>query len=109
MFAKNFFEAGGIEGISVEGQGGSDEMIAAFKNSATPLVCLCSSDEVYAGGAAAAAKALKDAGAEHIYLAGRPTDQENALRDAGVQTFIYSGCDVLATLQAAHDILKARR
>jgi methylmalonyl-CoA mutase len=28
-----------------------------------------------------------------------------AARDAGVKTFIFAGCDVLATLQAAHDIL----
>jgi hypothetical protein len=27
------------------------------------------------------------------------------LRAAGVQTFIHEGCDVLATLQAAYDIL----
>ena len=35
--------------------------------------------------AAAAAKALQAAGAKHIYLAGRPGEQEAALRAAGVQ------------------------
>ena len=49
--------------------------------------------------------ALKSAGAAHIYLAGRPGELEDALRQAGVQEFIYVGCDVLATLRTAHDTL----
>ena len=44
------------------------------------------------------------AGATHIYLAGRPKDAD-ALKAAGVGTFIFAGCDALATLKAAHDIL----
>jgi methylmalonyl-CoA mutase len=35
-------------------------------------------------------------------LAGRPGELEGALKAAGVQDFIYIGCDVVATLQAAH-------
>jgi hypothetical protein len=27
------------------------------------------------------------------------------LQEAGVKTFVFMGCDVVATLQAAHDIL----
>ncbi len=50
----------------------------------------CSSDEVYAREAADAAKALKAAGATHIYLAGRPKDAD-ALKAAGVGTFIFAG------------------
>jgi methylmalonyl-CoA mutase len=104
-FAKNFFAAGGIEAVAAESLGRSDEMIAPFRTSGAALACLCSSDEVYAREAAAAANALKEAGARHLYLAGRPSEQERALRAAGVQTFIYAGCNALATLQAAHDIL----
>ncbi len=79
--------------------------MAAFKTSGASLVCLCSNDKVYEKEAVAAAQALKAAGARHIYLAGRPRDQEAALRAAGVQSFIYEGCDALATLRAAYDIL----
>ena len=61
--------------------------------------------QVYASEAADAAKALKSAGASHIYLAGRPGELEAALKSAGVREFIYVGCDVLATLCAAHDNL----
>jgi methylmalonyl-CoA mutase len=80
-------------------------MVAAFKASGAELVCLCSSDKVYAAEAADAAKALSAAGASHIYLAGRPGELEPALQAAGVQDFIYVGCDVLTTLKGAHAIL----
>ena len=60
----------------------------------------------YDSEAAAAAATLTAAGARRIYLAGRPGAKEKTLRAAGVQTFIHDGCDVLATLQAAYDILR---
>ena len=46
-------------------------------------------------------KALQAAGAKHIYLAGRPGEQEAALRAAGVGDFIFAGGDALAMLQDA--------
>jgi methylmalonyl-CoA mutase len=101
-YAKNFFEAGGIEAVTNDGFASRDEMAAAFKASGAALACLCSSDAVYAGEAETAAKLLRAAGAKHIYLAGRPGDREAALAAAGVGGFIYVGCDVLATLKAAH-------
>jgi methylmalonyl-CoA mutase len=103
-FAKNFFEAGGIEALSNDGFPGPDAMIAAFRASGAKLACLCSSDAGYQREAAAAARALAAAGALHIYLAGRPKDAE-ALKAAGVGAFVHAGCDALATLSAAHDIM----
>jgi len=50
--------------------------------------------------------ALRAAGATHIFLAGRPEELEAALKTAGVGTFIHAGCDVVATLTAAHELLK---
>jgi len=105
LYAKNFFEAGGIEAVSNDGFTSRDDMVGAFKASGARLVCLCSSDKVYRDEAAEAAQTLQGAGAEHIYLAGRPGELEGALKAAGVQDFVYAGCDVLATLRAAHDIL----
>jgi len=103
-FAKNFFEAGGIEAVSNDGFVNRDEMVAAFKASGAKLACLCSSDAVYASEAAAAAQALAAAGARLI-LAGRPGEQEPALRAAGLQIFIFAGCDVLAALQTTYDLI----
>ncbi len=94
-FARNFFEAGGIEAV------GDD----AGKRAAPPLACLCSTDKVYEKEATAAAQALATAGAKHIYLVGRPGEREQAFRAAGLQSFIYEGCDALATLKEAYDIL----
>jgi methylmalonyl-CoA mutase len=102
LYAKNFFEAGGIEAISNDGFASRDAMIAAFRASGARLVCLCSSDKIYEAEAVDATQALAAAGAAHIYLAGRPGEQEAALKAAGVQDFIHVGCDVLATLRAAH-------
>ena len=103
-FAKNFFEAGGIE--VVDGDSAEIGAVAsAFQGSGAALVCLCSNDKVYEKEAAEAARVLEAAGARHIYLAGRPREQEAALKAAGVQSFIYEGCDTLATLKGAYDIL----
>jgi methylmalonyl-CoA mutase len=100
-FAKNFFEAGGIEAVSGDGA----DVGAAHEKENARLACLCSSDKVYGKEAAGAAQALKAAGSQYIYLAGRPGERETVLRAAGVQSFIYEGCDVLATLRGAYDIL----
>jgi methylmalonyl-CoA mutase len=109
LFAKNVFEAGGIEAATNDGFASRDAMIAAFKASGAKLVCLCSSDKVYATEATDAAQALTSAGAAPIYLAGRPGELEAALKSAGVQDFIYAGCDVVAALTRAHAFLNAQR
>lgn len=102
-FAKSFFETGGIETVDTEGFSDPAALAAAFKSSGAALVCLCSSDKVYAAHAEAAAKALHDAGAMHIYLAGRPGELETALRAASVGEFIFAGGDALAMLKAAYE------
>jgi methylmalonyl-CoA mutase len=101
-FAKSFFETGGIEAIDTEGFSNPTALAAAFKASGAALACLCSSDMVYAEQADAAAKALQAAGANHIYLAGRPGEQEASLRAAGVNDFVFAGGDALAALQEAY-------
>jgi methylmalonyl-CoA mutase len=102
-FAKNFFEAGGIE--AVERHGGETKLAADFNASGAALACLCGSDKTYQNEAAKAAAELQAAGARHIYLAGAPGPDEAAYRNAGVQTFIYAGCDTLATLEAAERLI----
>lgn len=101
-FAKSFFEAGGIQAVDSEGFADPVKLGAAFRDSGAELACLCSSDKVYTEHAEAVAQALQTAGARHIYLAGRPTDAEAALRAAGVTGFIFAGGDALATLQDAY-------
>jgi len=100
-FAKSFFETGGIEAVDTEGFADAAALAADFRASGAAVACLCSSDKVYAGHAVAAAQALQAAGARHIYLAGRPGEQEAALRSAGVGDFIFAGGDALAMLRDA--------
>jgi len=102
-FAKSFFEAGGIEAVTNDGFANLEAMGAAFKASGAQLACLCSSDEIYAREAVAAAKVLAPV-PKYLYLAGRPAG-EDALRSAGVGAFIYAGCDTVAMLQAAYQML----
>jgi methylmalonyl-CoA mutase len=63
------------------------------------IACLCGSDERYAAEAASAARALRAAGARRVVLAGRPGAIEAELRAAGVDAFVFVGCDVLSVLE----------
>jgi methylmalonyl-CoA mutase len=101
-FAKSFFETGGIEAIDTEGFSDPAALGTAFKTSGAALACLCSSDKVYGEQATAAATALQAAGSRHIYLAGRPGEQEVLLRATGVNDFVFAGSDALATLHEAY-------
>jgi methylmalonyl-CoA mutase len=96
MFAKNFFESGGIAAL---GNDGFDSPIAAanaFVDSGATIACLCSSDAVYDERAESAALALRDAGARRVYLAGRR-------ETPGVDEHVYAGCDAIAVLRTALD------
>ena len=101
-FAKSFFESGGIEAIDSEGFTDLARLAAAYKASGADIVCLCSSDKVYAEQAADAARALQVAETKHIYLAGRPGELEASLKTAGVDAFIFAGADALAALDNAY-------
>ena len=105
-YAKNFFEAGGIMAVTNDGFASREEMLSSFNASGASLACLCSSDAVYGTEAAAVAGVLREAGAKHIYLAGRAGEHETALRIAGVGTFVFVGCDMVATLTGAHRALE---
>ncbi|HET9988512.1 MAG TPA: hypothetical protein VFQ65_08325, partial [Kofleriaceae bacterium] len=63
------------------------------------IACLCGTDEDYASDAARAATALEAAGYTRVVVAGRPAGLDKPLRAAGVDAFIYLGCDVIATLE----------
>lgn len=106
-FAKNFFEAGGIEAIIGEGCTDATAAAEAFTASGATIACLCSSDALYETLAEDAAKALKAAGVAHLSLAGRPGEAEAALHAAGVDDFAYMGCDVLDFLTRAQAIALA--
>jgi methylmalonyl-CoA mutase len=85
-FAQNFFASGGLRAREVT----TDEKAR--------VACLCGTDERYAAEATTRARALKAAGCERVLLAGRPGALEASLREAGVDGFIFVGCDAVAVL-----------
>lgn len=104
-FAKNFFGAGGIGALT--GQGGLKTSVIAseFKSSAATAAVICSTDALYSEHTEAMARELKATGAVAVYLAGRGGEHEQAWKSAGVDEFIYMGCDVLAVLTDTHQRL----
>jgi methylmalonyl-CoA mutase len=76
-FATNLFAAGGI---------------AVTTEPGSAVVCLCGPDKAYGEAAVPAAEAAKAAGAQRVLLAGRGVY-------AGVDGYVFTGCDAVAALQ----------
>lgn len=94
-FARNFFAAGGLEAKEPPVPPNSvGELAAAFAASGSKIAVLCGSDKRYPDEAEATAKALKDAGAVAIWLAGKH-------EAAGIDRHIFMGCDVVHELTVA--------
>jgi methylmalonyl-CoA mutase len=109
-FAKNFFESGGIAAVTSEAGSttGFDDPEAAVRDvlaEGAHLVCLCSSDAVYAERAVEFARALSAAGLSPLYLAGNPGDRRDEETAAGVTEFVHLGVDVLDVLRRAHEAI----
>ena len=105
-FAKDLFEASGIAAPMNDGFPTVDALVEAAVASGADAACLCSSDEVYERETGHAtyegetlveevARRLAAAGIAHVVLAGRPGERETAYRHAGVEAFVFVGCDAL--------------
>ncbi|WP_369257536.1 methylmalonyl-CoA mutase family protein [Geodermatophilus amargosae] len=92
-FAGNLFQAGGVATPAGDGATG-------FAAAGSTVACICGTDGDYAESAAALAAELRAAGAEHVWLAGKP-----ALGVDGVDGYVYAGCDALDVLRTVHDQL----
>ena len=104
-FAKNFFEAGGIEAVQDKGHETARAALEAYRASGAEIAILCSSDQLYESLGLEVAKALSKQGPKALYLAGHPGDKKTDFEAAGIDKFIYMGCDVLSVLEEAHNIL----
>ena len=99
-FSKNFFEAGGIQALGNDGFAEPAAAAEAFKQSGAKLAILCGVDALYETQAVSFAAALKQAGVQHLFLAGNPGDRREEYEKAGIDEFISIGVDVLAVLQS---------
>ena len=94
-FARNLFAAGGVEAVEAAKMPETPEVLAdAFKASGCQIAAICGADKRYEDEAEAAAKALKDAGAARVFLAGK-------FEAAAIDNNIFMGCDAVDMLQIA--------
>lgn len=98
-FSENLFAVAGVTATSIDAAEAITPTAPTAPAGPIDVACLCGSDERYAAEAADTARRLKAAGARRVVLAGRPGALEAELRAAGVDGFVFVGCDVLATLE----------
>ncbi len=96
-FAQGFFEVGGFQVLTNNGFPDAETAASAALASGAPAVVICSTDETYPDIVPPLAGAIRAAAPETvIILAGRPAEQLDAHKAAGVDEFIYLGADCLA-------------
>jgi methylmalonyl-CoA mutase len=105
-WSKNYLAAGGITALISDGYKTPEEAAEAFKASGVSAACICSSDAVNAQLGEPTARALKAAGATFVLMAGRPGENEAALKAAGVNQFLFAGADAVATLKGLQERLR---
>lgn len=103
-FAKNFFEAGGIEAVANTGVETIENASNAFSASGASLAVICGTNQHYSEMGKELAQALKQAGCVRLYLAGKPKNL-TVLESAGVDEAIFAGCDVIDALERAYAAL----
>jgi methylmalonyl-CoA mutase len=102
-FARNVFAIGGFESIDLAtAEPGEGEDAVA--------VCMCGSDEAYVDYGADLLYTLRDLGAKHVLLAGKPEklgkDTLRKFKKLQLSGSIYLGCDVLEVLRQLHAALR---
>ncbi|GAB2482971.1 methylmalonyl-CoA mutase family protein [Luteococcus sediminum] len=109
-FASNFFHVAGLTTPQAEGTD-VDQIVAAFKESGSTIACLCSSAKVYADLGLPVAKALKEAGATTVMLAGnlKELGDDAAQAEGVIDDTIAMGKDVVATLGTILETLGASK
>lgn len=100
-FSSQFVAVAGITTSHSEDISSAADALAAYqaahhKNLPPDVLVLCGTDDRYATLAADIAQTLKH---PNIWLAGRPGEREQSLKDAGIHGFLFMGCDVVATLR----------
>jgi methylmalonyl-CoA mutase len=107
-FTKPLLAVAGIGQPQSEG-GTPEEIAAQVKSAGVKFVVLASSAKVYAEQAIPVAKALKAAGVETVYIAGRKSETGSDEADALIDGEIFDGMDVVAFLGSTLDKIGAAK
>lgn len=95
-FASNLLAAGGISVDAAGPTTGVEDLLAAYAGQ--PVVCLAGTDVVYEQWGGSAAAALREGGARHVIIAGRPVDycDDSAAMGVDALAFLHRTREVLA-------------
>lgn len=104
-FAKNFFEAGGVEAVMGPGSAESGNVGDQLHASGGEFGVVCGTDLQYEQYGADVVAALKAAGCKRIYLAGKVSETD-ACFGAGLDEMIFMGCDVVDVVERAYEALE---
>jgi methylmalonyl-CoA mutase len=98
-FSRAFFETGGFDVIYNNGFTEAAEAAEKFHQSGSSIAVICSTDENYPSVVPSVLSAIGDKKNLMIILAGYPKDQIDLLKQAGIDDFIFLGCN-------AYDLMK---
>ena len=97
-FVAKLLATGGITAIHGPRVDGPEETVAAFASSGSRTAVIIAAPERADEVVPIMAQALKERGAGRILVAARPGERRSAWQTAGVNGYIYPGCDVVALL-----------
>lgn len=103
-FTSNLLHVGGIDTPIMEGTDPL-EFAREFTASGAKIAVLCSSAPMYAEHGMAVAGALKEAGAERVYLAGQLKELGADDASSVIDGNVYDGMDVVELLESALDLM----
>ena len=108
-WARNLLAAAGIEVDQNSGFDDPKALADSFRELDVRLAVLCGSDDDYTRLLKPAVEALKEADCALVLVAGRPKQEEDELREAGVDDFLYEGAEVLPLMSGTLDHLGVKR
>ncbi len=107
-FCRAYLEVGGFEVVETAGTQELAQAVQQFKETGARAAVICSADAVYLTTVPELVPLLRGAGAVVVLLAGRPKDQAETLRGAGVDLFVQLGGDAPTLLAALQQRLEVR-
>lgn len=105
-FTSNLFHVGGIETVLAEGTDPAD-FARQLTESGARVAVLCSSARVYADQGFAVARALREAGAQRVLIAGQLKELGGEDTDGLIDGNVFDGMDVVELLTNTLDLLEA--
>ncbi len=100
-FSKGFFEIGGFEVVSTQRFHTIEAAIDAGIKSNSKIIVICSTDETYPELVPPIVKGIKAEDKDKIIIvAGYPKDYVDQFKEAGVDDFIFLGCDAHKTIKS---------